>query len=250
MGLGGARVLVTGASRGIGLGVARAFVEAGATVWALAEDEAAHVAARGIGATGLRADVTDAQAVAAALSQAGSLDVLVNNAGLERITPADDAAPDALALFRRILDVNVFGMAVVTAQALPQLAQGARIVNTASIWGRVAEPLFGAYVASKHAVIGLTKTWAKELGPRGIRVNAVAPGWVRTDASVRSARVLAARTGVGEGEIIAGVEAAQALGGGLMEPEDVTAAYLFLASPLSANVTGQTLGVDRGEVPW
>jgi 3-hydroxybutyrate dehydrogenase len=246
----GQRVLVTGASRGIGLGVARAFVEAGATVWALAEDEAVHDAARGIGATGLRADVTDAAAVAVALARVGTLDVLVNNAGLERITPVDDAAPEAVALFRRILDINVTGMAVVTAQALAAMEEGARIVNTASIWGRVGEPLFGAYVASKHAVIGLTKTWAKELGPRGIRVNAVAPGWVRTEAAVRSARVLAARTGTSEGAIIAGVEAAQPLGGGLMEPDDIAGAYLFLGSAASANITGQTLGIDRGEVPW
>lgn len=250
MTLSGQRVLVTGASRGIGLGVARAFVEAGATVWALAEDEAVRDAAKGIGATGLRGDVTDPEAVAAALQEVGALDVLVNNAGLERITPADDASPGGIALFRRIMDINVTGMAIVTAQALPAMGAGARIVNTASIWGRVGEPLFGAYVASKHAVIGLTKTWAKELGPRGIRVNAVAPGWVRTEAAVRSARVLAARTGTSEGAIIAGVEAAQPLAGGLMEPEDITGAYLFLGSPASANITGQTLGIDRGEVPW
>jgi NAD(P)-dependent dehydrogenase (short-subunit alcohol dehydrogenase family) len=249
-GLDGQRVLVTGASRGIGLGVARAFVAAGATVWALAEDEAVHEAARGIGATGLRADVTDPAVVAAALARTGPLDVLVNNAGLERITPADDGSPEAVALFRRTLDINVTGMAIVTAQALGAMGAGGRIVNTASIWGRVGKPLFGAYVASKHAVIGLTKTWAKELGPRGIRVNAVAPGWVRTEAAVRSARVLAARTGLSEGEIIAGVEAAQPLGGGLMEPEDIAGAYLFLGSAASANITGQTLGIDRGEVPW
>jgi 3-hydroxybutyrate dehydrogenase len=249
-GLDGQRVLVTGASRGIGLGVARAFVEAGATVWALAEDDAVVDAASKIGATGLRADVTDAAAVATALGCVGCLDVLVNNAGLERITPADDASPEALALFRRILDINVTGMAIVTARALGAMGEGARIVNTASIWGRVGEPLFAAYVASKHAVIGITKTWAKELGPRGIRVNAVAPGWVRTEAAVRSVRVLAARTGTSEGAIIAGVEAAQPLGGGLMEPEDIAGAYLFLGSAASANITGQTLGIDRGEVPW
>ncbi len=176
--------------------------------------------------------------------------MLVNNAGLERLTPVDDSSPEAVALFRRILDINVAGMAILTGQALGRMAEGARIVNTASIWGRVAEPLFGAYVASKHAVIGLTKTWARELGPRGIRVNAVAPGWVRTEASVRSARVLAARSGQAEGAVIGAVEAAQALPGGLMEPADIAGAYLFLASDLSANITGQVLGIDRGEVPW
>ncbi len=249
-GLRGQRVLVTGASRGIGLAVVRAFSEAGASVWALADDDAVHAAARSIGATGLQADVTNAEAVAAALGEIGRLDVLVNNAGLERITPADDATPENVALFRRILDINVTGMAIVTALALPRLDPGARIVNTASIWGRVGEPLFAAYVASKHAVIGLTKTWAVELGPRGIRVNAVAPGWVRTEAAVRSARVLAAPSGRAEGEVIAEVEAGQPVSGGLMEPEDIAGTYLFLASPASANVTGQTVGIDRGAVPW
>lgn len=246
----GQSILVTGASRGIGLSVAKAFVDAGARVWTLAEDEAVRDAARDIGASGLRADVTDPAAVAAALDRVGPLDVLVNNAGLERITPVDDTSPEGIALFRRILDINVSGMAIVTSLALPAMRKGARIVNTASIWGRVSEPLFGAYVASKHAVIGLTKTWARELGPRGIRVNAVAPGWVRTEAAVRSARVLAARTGTSEGAIIAELEASQTLAGGLMEPEDITGPYLFLGSSASANITGQTLGIDRGEVPW
>ncbi|MCX7645908.1 MAG: SDR family oxidoreductase [Rhodobacteraceae bacterium] len=249
-GIAGARVVITGASRGIGRGVAAALVAAGAEVLALSDDEAAPEAAAAIGARGLRVDVTNPAAVAAALAPTGRIDILVNNAGLERITPADDTAPEAIALFRRILDINVAGMAIVTAHALGRMGPGGRIVNTASIWGRVAEPLFGAYVASKHAVIGLTKTWARELGPRGIRVNAVAPGWVRTEASIRSAQVLAARSGRSEGEIIGAVEAAQALGGGLMEPDDITGAYLFLASELSANITGQTLGIDRGEVPW
>lgn len=249
-GIAGARVVITGASRGIGLGVASALVGAGADVLALSDDDAAPEAAARIGARGLKVDVTDAAAVAAALAPLREIDILVNNAGLERITPADDAAPEALALFRRILDINVAGMAIMTAHALGRMRPGGRIVNTASIWGRVAEPLFGAYVASKHAVIGLTKTWAKELGSRGIRVNAVAPGWVRTEASIRSARVLAARTGRSEGEIIGAVEAAQALAGGLMEPDDIAGAYLFLSSDLSANITGQTLGIDRGEVPW
>jgi len=249
-GLTGNRVLVTGASRGIGLGVATALVDAGAQVWALAEDDAITDAAARIGATGLQADVTDPQAVAAALARIGPLDVLVNNAGLERLTPVDDASHEAVALFRRIMDINVTGMAIVTGQALDRMGNGARIVNTASIWGRVGEPFFAAYVASKHAVIGLTKTWAKELGPRGIRVNAVAPGWVRTEAAVRSARVLAARSGQSEGEVIGAVAAAQPLAGGLMEPADIAGAFLFLASPASANITGQTLGIDRGEVPW
>lgn len=248
--LSGKVALVTGASRGIGLAVARAFVAAGAQAHVLAEGEDVHAAAAQIGAVGHVADVTDPRAAGRALATIGRLDILVNNAGLERLTPITELDDAGLATFRRVLEVNVTGMAIATAAALPLMGAGGRIVNTASIWGRVAEPLFGAYVASKHAVIGLTKTWARELGPRGIAVNAVCPGWVRTEGAVRSARTLAARGGGSEAAIIAAVEGGQALPGGLMEPDDVTGPYLFLASSLAANITGQTLGVDRGEVPW
>ncbi len=248
--LAGRRVLITGASRGIGAAVAEAFVRAGAGVHVLAEVDEVHATAARLGATGHRADVTDAATVARVLDGIGALDVLVNNAGLERLTPIQEMDAAGLATFRRILEVNIVGTAIVTARAQAAMRSGACIVNTASIWGRVAEPLFGAYVASKHAVIGLTKTWAKELGPRGIRVNAVCPGWVRTEAALRSARELATRGATTEAAVLDQVAAAQALPGGVMEPAYVAGVYLFLASPLAANVTGQTLGVDRGEVPW
>ena len=136
-----------------------------------------------------------------------------------------------------------------TRRALTRMGAGGSVINTASIWGRVAEPLFGAYVASKHAIIGLTKTWAKELGPRGIRVNAVCPGWVRTEASMRSLRLMAERRQTSEDELLALIVGGQALPG-LMEPDDMAETYLFLASDRARNITGQSLGVDRGEVPW
>lgn len=150
---------------------------------------------------------------------------------------------------RRIIEVNVFGTALITRLALPPLAAGGAIIDTASIWGRVAEPLFDAYVASKHAIIGLTKTWARELGARGIRVNAVCPGWVETEASMRSLERIASETDREKTELLKEITARQALDG-LMVPEDMAATYLFLASELAANITGQSLGVDRGEVPW
>src|SRR5262249_10788463 len=138
---------------------------------------------------------------------------------------------------------------LVTRFMLPRLSRGSAIVNTASIWGRVVEPLFGAYVASKHAVIGLTKTWARELGPKGIRVNAICPGWVRTPASMLSLSDMAERSGQVEESLLASIVARQVLPG-LMEPHDLADTYVFLASDLARNITGQTLGVDRGEVPW
>ena len=242
-------VLVTGASRGIGLGVARAFVAAGATVHVLADDPAVEAAARDIGATGYVVDITRRDDVSAVLAEFGRIDVLVNNAGLERMTPVGDAGADNEAIFRRVIEINVVGTFIVTSLALPKLADGARIINTASIWGRVGEPLFGAYVASKHAVLGLTKTWAKELGARNITVNAVCPGWVKTEAAMRSLALMAQRTGADEDTLLADILGAQALPG-LMQPDDVAGPYLFLASALADNVTGQSLGVDRGELPW
>ncbi|MGQ9371290.1 SDR family NAD(P)-dependent oxidoreductase [Azospirillum sp. ST 5-10] len=245
----GRRVLVTGASRGIGFGVARAFAEAGADLHVAAEDAVVHTAAAALGATAHRVDITDGAAVAAMAERVGAVDVLVNNAGLELMTPLDDASAENEAAFRRIVEINVVGTFLVTRAVVPRMPAGGAVVNTASIWGRVAEPLFAAYVASKHAVIGLTKTWAKELGPRGIRVNAVCPGWVRTEASMRSLRRMAERSGRDEAELLDAIVAGQALPG-LMEPPDMAGPYLFLASGMAADITGQSLGADRGEVPW
>ena len=242
-------VLITGASRGIGLGIARAFAARGATLHLLADDPAVVDGAAALGARGHIADVTDGASVARAMGDIGRLDVLINNAGLELLTPIDDASERNEAAFRRIVEINIVGTFLVTRAALQYLGPGGRIINTASIWGRVGAPLFGAYVASKHAVIGLTKTWAKELGARQITVNAVCPGWVRTEASMRSLAGLAARTKRSEAELLDEILSAQAMGG-LMEPDDVAGPYLFLASPLARNVTGQSLSVDRGDTPW
>ncbi len=241
--------LVTGASRGIGHAVASAFKTAGAEVHILADDTTVEDAAEAMGVRGHFADITDNVAVAAVIRKIPKLDILVNNAGLERLTPVEDRGAENEAVFRRVLSINVVGTFLMTRAALERMGPGGRIINTASIWGRVAEPLFGAYVASKHALIGLTKTWAKELGHRGINVNAVAPGWVRTVASMRSLKLMAERSRTTGDVLLDQILADQALPG-LMEPVDIVGPYLFLASDLAANVTGQTLGADRGEVPW
>ena len=245
----GRSVLVTGSSRGIGLGVATAFAAAGAELLMLADDPAVEAEASKLGGRGSVCDITDVSGLDAAIAAIGPIDVLINNAGLERMTPLVSDDPETEAVFRRIIEINVIGTELVTRRAVRKMSRGACIINTASIWGRVAEPLFGAYVASKHAIIGLTKTWARELGPQGIRVNAVCPGWVRTEASMRSLARMAERTGTDEAGLLAEIVGAQALPG-LMEPADVAGTYLFLASALAANITGQTFGVDRGEVPW
>ncbi|MFT8367981.1 MAG: SDR family oxidoreductase [Acetobacter papayae] len=245
----GRSVLITGASRGIGLGIARAFAAAGASLSLVAQDETMPEVAATLGARGYVADIGNAAAMADILHDHGPVDVLVNNAGLERLTPVTAQDEQTVGLFEQVIHTNIVGTYHVTRLALPHMGEGGCILNTASIWGRVAEPLFGAYVASKHAIIGLTKTWAKELGPRGIRVNAVAPGWVKTEASLRSLAAMAERSGRDEADLMQGILDGQALSG-FMNPDDISSTYLFLASAHAASITGQTFGVDRGEHPF
>jgi 3-hydroxybutyrate dehydrogenase len=248
-GLSGRKVLVTGASRGIGRGVAEAFSACGVELHILADNDEVLEVAAALGATGHKADITDDEAVKRVAESIGPLDALINNAGLERMTPLDDVGSDNAAVFRRIVDINITGTFLMTRAALPFLGPGAAIVNTASVWSRTGEALFSAYVASKHAVVGLTKVFAKELAPQGIRVNAVCPGWVKTEAALLSATRMAQRQGTSQESVLASVSAGQILPG-IMEPADVASLYLFLASDLSANLTGQSINVDRGEVAW
>lgn len=249
----GQRVLITGGNMGLGAGVARGFLAAGAEVIiAGIETDVADVAARwsqefGRTVIGLTCDITVPEDIANLVSAAGTLDVLINNAGLELITPIADPAPEVDATFRRITEINVIGTFSVIRALLPNLRDGARIVNTASMWGKTAVAEFSAYCASKHAVIGLTRSLAQELAPRRISVNAVCPGWVRTDASMRSLAAMSDRSGRSEDALLEEIVGAQALPG-LMEPPDMAEMYMFLASSAAANITGQSMTVDRGEL--
>ena len=224
----GETVLVTGACRGIGQAVARGFAAAGAEVYMLATGSGLEAAAATIAAeTGatchpLSCDITDAAAVRGALASIERLDVLVNNAGLERITPLTDPDPEVEETFRRI-------------------------ILTASIWSRTAVPEFSAYVASKHANLGFMRAAAHELGPKGITVNAVCPGWVKTEAAMLSLSNMARRSGRPEQQLLDEIVGAQGLGG-LLEPADMVPLYLYLASDGAKDITGQAYMLDRGEV--
>ena len=247
------KVLVTGASRGIGLGVAEGFLEAGADLTILSSGDGIRDAARGLSAkhdrevAGLVCDITDRDAVAETVGGLGRIDILVNNAGLELITPIDAEGREVEETFRRIIDINVMGTYFVTREALPKIPDGGRIIFTSSMWGKTAVAEFSAYCTSKHANIGFMRSLAQELAPRGISVNAVCPGWVRTVASMRSLTAMAQRENRSEDDLLAEIVGAQAIGG-LMEPEDMAATYLFLASDAANNITGQAFTVDRGEI--
>jgi len=249
----GESVLVTGASRGIGFSIAEAFARANAELAILADDDGVHAAAArltrllGRPVAALHCDIADRHQVRQALSGIDQIDVLINNAGLERTTPMDEPGDEVEQLFRRIIDVNVIGTYFVTREALPKMQAGGRIIFTASIWSRTAVADFSAYCASKHAVMGFMRSLSKELGPRRINVNAIGPGWVRTEASMLSLRRMSQRTGRSEEELLKEIGTAQAMPG-LMDTDDIVELYLFLASPAARNITGQTYGIDRGEV--
>ena len=225
--------VITGGSRGIGAAAAELFAAKGHRVYFLYEKE--HEAARGVaektGATPICCDVADEEAVKAAFSQIGDVDILVNNAGIcyyGLMSQMPESQWD------RLFDVNVKGIYNCVNAAMPFLLQKHRgcVINVSSMWGRVGASCEAAYSATKGAVIALTKALAKELGPSGIRVNAVAPGVILTDmcANVRA-------------EILEEM-AQDAPVGRNGTPMDVAKAMEYLAN--AEFVTGHILNVDGG----
>ena len=250
----GKLVLLTGAASGIGRGLAHAFAEQGATLELLdrnAEALAAVVAELEpvCKVSAAAVDLADSASIAAYVASRGDLpiDVLINNAGVEYATPLSDVGAAADAHWQALLDNNVASMLRLTRALQGQLQAGSSVINQASIWGLKGVPGFSAYVASKHAVIGLTRSLAWELGPRRIRVNAVCPGWVGTEAAMRSLKVMADVSGRSEAEELQLILAAQAVPE-LLTPADLAGTFLFLGSALAAPVTGQALSVSHGEV--
>jgi len=245
----GIRVLVTAGASGIGAAIAGAFARAGARVHICDVDEVALSAAleAGEGVTGTLADVSDPAAVDALFDAAqatlGGLDVLVNNAGIAGPTaPVDEVPVEA---WRRTLAVDLDGPFLCARRAVPLLkaAGGGCIVNMSSTSGVMGCPNRSPYAASKWALIGLTKTWAMELGTFGIRVNAVCPGVVEGDRVNRVIAADAVATGKTEDEVRASYVAGMSMRT-FIAADDVASAVLFLCSAGAARMSGQVLGVD------
>ena len=189
-------VVVTGASRGIGYGVAEAFARHGAEVHILASGEGIFSAGEKLSSKedivkSYQCDISHKGEVDKIIGMIDRIDVLVNNAGLERPTPIASRDSVIIADFERIISINVLGTFYVSHAAIPKIPKGGSIIITSSIWGKTAVAEFSAYCASKHANIGFMRSLSKELGPAGIRVNAVCPGWVETETAMKSLKWMA-----------------------------------------------------------
>jgi len=227
--------LVTGGARGIGAAICRALAEAG---WDLqinyhTSEQEAHALAAELGAAAFRADVRDVAAVRAMFRAAGPIDLLVNNAGIAAYGLFTETTPET---WRALFHVNVDGVFHCTQCALPHMLREKQggIVNIASIWGITGASCEAAYAGTKAAVIGLTKSLAKELGPSGIRVNCIAPGAIDTDMlehlSPEELIALRAETPLGT----------------VGTPEDVAHLVAFLASQKARFLTGQVISPNGG----
>jgi NAD(P)-dependent dehydrogenase (short-subunit alcohol dehydrogenase family) len=246
--------LVTGASRGIGEAISRRFAREGARVALAARDEKAcrwiaeDIEGSGGKAMTAKTDVTDARSIAetvsAVVSEWGRIDVLVNNAGVFGPTPLTDRDDSR---WDTILATNLTAVFRVTREALPHLPDGARIINLSSVVGRFGVAGLGAYSATKHGVIGLTRSFALELAPRGITVNAMCPGWVETDMGRSGWRGVGERHGGDEKEGRR-LAAEMAPLKRIIDPDEVAGLAAYLASDDARSITGQAIVLDGGQV--
>lgn len=239
-------VLITGASRGIGAQCALSFAKAGYGValnYCHSEEKALalvnEIQALGVKAFAVQADVADSAQVKgmfdAVRRELGTVDVLVNNAGIAHVGLLTDMTDDE---WRRLIDTDLSGTFYCCREALSDMvrAHSGVIVNIASMWGEVGASCEAAYSAAKAGVIGLTKALAKEVGPSGVRVNAVSPGVVMTDMMA----------GFSDDDVAALKDETPLTS--LGSPEDIADAVLFLASEKARFITGQVLSVNGGMV--
>jgi 3-oxoacyl-[acyl-carrier protein] reductase len=235
--------VVTGGGRGIGLAIATALADAGARVAVLDVDEdGARRAAAGLpgeGHAGFRADVTVASEIQGVLEavedEIGPISILVNNAGITRDNLLLRMSEEE---WDQVLAVNLKGAFNATrtvARGMMKRRKGA-IVNIASVIGLMGNAGQANYAASKAGMIGLTKSVAREFASRGVRCNAIAPGFIQTEMTARL-----------KPEVIEGLKG-QIPMGTLGEPEDVARVVRFLVGPGASYITGQVIGVDGGMV--
>jgi len=244
--LNGKVAVVTGASKGIGAGIAKEFAAEGASVvvnYASAKQDADRVvdeiSKRGGKAIAIQSNVSKTAEVERLFAEAekafGKIDILVNNAGVYEFVPLEQVTEDH---FHKHFNVNVLGMLLATQEALKHFnADGGSIINIGSLASSLTPPTAVVYNATKGAVDAITRTLAKELGPRKVRVNSINPGMVITEGAIAG--------GYTEGDMRKMFESQTPLGR-VGETEDIAPAAVFFASTDSAWITGETLVIAGG----
>ena len=253
----GQHALVTGGGRGIGAAIAEALAANGAALTLLGRTAATLEAKQGdladrfgVAAGTAAADVTDEAAVEAAFARAvaerGPVSILVNNAGRGDSAPFKRTTTD---FFMRMVEINLLSTFLCIRQVLPAMTEAGygRIVNVASTAGLVGYRYVTAYVASKHGVVGLTRSLALETAKTGVTVNAVCPGYVETDMTADTIANIVEKTGM-DAEAARAQLARSNPQGRLIDPAEVADAVVWLARPDSGSITGQSIPVAGGEV--
>jgi NAD(P)-dependent dehydrogenase (short-subunit alcohol dehydrogenase family) len=248
--------VVTGGGRGIGAATARALAAAGARVVVSARTAAEidsvrdELVGQGYEVWSVACDVTDSEQVedlaVRARQSVGPVQILINNAGVASSAPLKDLA---LAEWQRLMAVNATAPFLCTRAFMPGMLEAGwgRVINVASIAGKVGAPYIAGYCASKHAVVGFTRAVAAEVAAHGVTVNAVCPGYVDTPMTDRSVANIASRTGRSEAEARAHLHSVSPQNR-LLEAEEVASLIVSLCQPASRGINGQAIVLDGGTV--
>jgi 3-hydroxybutyrate dehydrogenase len=255
--LAGRVALVTGSTSGIGLGIARALANAGASLLINGfgcREEIGRIQAEIADTYGVRvdyssADMAQAQSIVQMIEEAhntfGALDILVNNAGIQHVAPLQDFPTEK---WDAVLAINLSAAFHTTRLVLPKMIEkkSGRIINIASAHGLIASPYKGAYVAAKHGMVGLTKVTALEIAEHGITCNALCPGYVYTPLVEAQIEDQAKAHGISREQVIRDVLLAQQPNKRFATADEIGTLCAFLASDAAASITGAAIPVDGG----